>query len=86
LPIAGIAPAQVNSSCVPTLARGRFIEIVEFLVVLQVLQKYHDFRLLVCLHKKSAFEQILTLRVSPHNCANVTLNSQFVRRGALPER
>jgi hypothetical protein len=55
----------MNSSCVPTLGGGRFIEIVEFLIVLQVLQKYNGFWLLFCLHKKAAFGQIINLESTP---------------------
>jgi hypothetical protein len=67
----------VNSSYVPTLKCGRFIEIVDFFVVLQVLHKYNGFWLLVSLHKKAAFGQIIYLRVSLLNCGNVTANSHL---------
>jgi hypothetical protein len=71
----------VNSSYVPTLERGRFIEIIEFLIVLRVLQKYNGFWLFVSLHKNASFGQIMNLRVSPVHCANVALNSHLSARG-----
>jgi hypothetical protein len=74
-------PRAVNSSGVPTLEQSRFTEIVEFLIVLQVLQKYNGSWLLIYLHKKAAFGQIINLRVSPLHCANMTLNSYWPARG-----